>query len=59
MQLIHTYTCNLSWVSQSEMANSVSSVWAGAEGSVALQLVNEIAYKLDMSPNFISGKNCG
>ena len=45
------YTC----VSQSEVANSVSSVWAGAEGSVASQLIDEIADKLDMSPNFISG----
>ena len=37
------------------MSLSVSSLWAGAEGSVASALVDEIAEKLDMSPNFISG----
>ena len=37
------------------MENAVSSLWAGAEGSVADELIVEIADKLDMSPNFITG----
>ena len=37
------------------MMNSVSSLWAGGEGAVASLLIEEIAQKLDMSPNFIAG----
>ena len=42
---------------QAEMDNAVTSLWMGGEESAASLLIEEIAAKIDMSPNFISGES--